>query len=1043
MRAPLLYLLFFISGAAGLIYELVWMRELIFVFGGTTYAITTVLVAFMGGLGLGSFVAGRLSHRLRRPGVAYGVLEIIIGLYALAVSFLFAIGEPLYRALYPMVAEAPLLLTLARFVLSTLVLIIPTTCMGATLPVLVRYVTHTAGRLGRSVGTLYGVNTLGAVAGVAAAGFVLMPTLGLTHTTWLAAGGNLVIGLLALVLLRRRVEAPASSAMPDASTAMPPAPMTLANVDEISTVARRAVLIGYAISGFAAMAYQIAWTRALILSIGSSTYSFTCILAAFILGLATGSLAMARFADRWRNPVAVLGWLELAIGIVAMLIVPIHERVPLLVHALVSNYAQEYDALLLVEFLLVMAVTFVPTFLMGALFPLVIRALARRGEEAPAVTGRVYAVNTLGTIAGSFLTGFVLIRSDVLGVQASIILACLLNGLVGVALVTLSQPLRGELPWGRMGPAAAALLVIPAVAFQAGRWDASVLTSAPFLERGSFAEFLRHRRVHYYAEGVDMTVAVTYQEGHEDSITLTVNGKPDASTLLMDMITQLNLGHIPGMLVPEGRSACVIGLGSGMTLSALSRYPSYETLDCVEISEEVIEADRYFAPYNYHVLTQDPRVRLIRADGRNHLLLTDQRYDVIVSEPSNPWISGVANLFTREFFTLCDERLTEDGVLAIWLHGYMMSVDGFRMVVRTLYEVFPEVSIWELWDTDYLLVARRKPLALDATAFIERFRQPTVITDLYRVGISHPGHMLGRYITSGETLRRWVDGAPVHTDDNALLEFQAPRYMYLKEEQALARGFVEMQRDPLEDVLAAAGAPPPRDLVERTLVTVLVRSVRFRAAEAESDEALARELDEILELHQRDPSNTGLYMLVLDGVGRLEEERGGQHGTALRSLRERLQAVRPPTVAPRTGGTASQIVKALEARAAEAGKSGRWPEAARFIEEALLLQPERANLRVALAEARIELGENDAAAAELANLAPEVRAEGAVRYLRGILAARRGAFEQAVEELQAAVATGAVSAAQLAKDRRLALLRGFEPFDRLANVAAGASSTPP
>lgn len=365
----IVYSLFLLSGCTGLIYEVVWSRELIFVLGGTTYAITTVLVAFMSGLGLGSYVAGRISDHLQQPGRAYGFLEIAIGLYALAVPLLLQTAEPLYRMLYLSVADMPWLLTGARFLVSSIVLLVPTTCMGATLPMLVRYITREGQAFGRSVSLLYGINTFGAMLGTMAAGFWLIPTWGLTYATVIAASINLLIGITAVWAFRSSVQPGTEQATKTRKT--PPSKKKTAITPELVVTGslRWAVLIAFGLSGFAAMVYQIAWTRALVMCVGSSTYAFTCILAAFIFGLALGSLAVARWVDRWRQPVLIVGALQLAIALSAIVIVPIHGHVPLIVKDLVAHYRNSYSTLLAYQFALIIAITVVPTLLMGAIFP--------------------------------------------------------------------------------------------------------------------------------------------------------------------------------------------------------------------------------------------------------------------------------------------------------------------------------------------------------------------------------------------------------------------------------------------------------------------------------------------------------------------------------------------------------------------------------------------------------------------------------------------------------------------------------------------------
>jgi len=1039
MRSALIYTLFFLSGAAGLIYELVWVRELIFIFGGTTYAITTVLVAFMGGLGLGCYVAGRWCRRLHRPAQVYGLLEILIGAYALLVPQLFGLAEPAYRALYAQGAALPWVLPLARFGLSALILLVPTTCMGATLPVLVRHVTLAGGALGRSVGHLYGINTFGAVFGVLAAGFWLLPTLGLTHTTWSAATVSVLVGAAALLVFRGRVQPAAAPApkRPARSVRASAAPVTTAPPPAV----RRAVLVGFAVSGFAAMVYQITWTRALVMSLGSSTYSFTCILAAFILGLALGSLAVARRVDRWRSPARVFGVLELLVGLIAVVIVPIHGRVPLIAQGLITSHHQNYTALLVWEFLLIIAITFVPTVLMGAIFPLATRALAARDDEAGAATGRAYLVNTLGTIAGSFLAGFVLIRSDVLGVQNSIVLASVLNGVVGVVLLWLTQPQSAGRPIARRLVPIAVLVLIPAVGLGAGRWDPRVLTSAPYLNPKRVPVPLDQRQVVYLGEGVDVTAAVIRAADDPGLMALSVNGKPDASTKPEDMTHQLLLGHLPALVGPAGPAACVIGLGSGTTLSGLARYGHFTRLDCIEISDEVIRAAAYFAPYNYRVLTDDPRVWLIRADGRNHLLLSEQRYDLIVSAPSNPWMAGVANLFTREFFSLCRQRLTDDGVLGVWLQVYMVSVRDFQMVARTLLEVFDYVELWQLFEADCLMLASRRPRTIELEDFVSRCEQPAVALDLYRVGLYRPAHLLGRYIVGGAALRAWVAHVPVHTDDNALLEFSAPRYLYRGQERELTQAFVELQQ-PIDTFLRThSGEPLPPALVSEVGGVVAARQAILRAAAAgERGDHLAA-LRTLLDGYRHDPSNLAVFRALLTVNAYLRNQlRGVPPSGQLAGLLAEIDRLPPPFITPREGASVGEVAAARRARADEALRVQLRDVAEENLLEARRLEPGHGGTELAYAWVLKETNRAPQAAEVLDAYLEQHPGDGRVSHARAELAARAGEIDRALTLLKTALESGATSAAQLLKAEWTQDLQRDPRFQAL--LSSGSASHP-
>lgn len=947
--------LFLLSGAAGLIYELVWTRELTFVFGGTTYAITTVLVCYMAGLGIGCYVSGRLCHRIARPGRTYGLVEIGIGLYALTVPALLGLAEPVYRAVYPRVAEAPSLLTAARFLLSAAVLILPTTAMGATLPLLVHAFARAGRPPGRSVGQLYGINTLGAVLGTMAAGFLLIPTLGLASATHVAAAANLAVGAAAIYLFRSGGMGGERAGAVAASTRAAARPVTELQDESHSPSACRSVLVVFAVSGFASMVYQIAWTRALVMSLGSTTYAFTCILTAFILGLALGSLAAARFVDRGRRHAAVLGVIQLGIGLSAVAIAPLYGRIPATVHGIVRVHADRLDTILALEFAMVIALTVVPTFLMGAAFPLVTRAIAAGREDAAAATGRAYAVNTIGTILGAFLAGFVFIRSDVLGAQYSIFLAAALNALAGAWLLVRVQPIGP--PAGRW-IAAGALALVPLFAVASGGWDQQALTSAPFLGKVRAEDGRLVHRVLMYRDGVDLTVAVTAwpsERPGEVDLSLSVNGKADASTSHDDMVTQIMIGHVGALFDAQGERACVVGLGSGMTVSALTRHPTYGRIDCVELSDDVIAAAEYFLPYTHNVLN-DARVNILRADGRNHLLLSPDVYDLIVSEPSNPWIAGVANLFTVEYFQLARRRLAEDGCFCLWLQGYCTSLRDFQSVVRSIFEVFDDVSVWELAaETDYLFLMRRQRGRTPLDVPLKRFAAEAVREDLYRVGFSRLEQILGRYITSGEPLRQWSRGAPLNTDDNARLEFSAPRNLYRSEGVSIAASLYALRRSIFDEWLEADPSRAEHTvLVERVDAVVRSRQARLKSYEHwENDDPVAA-LALLLEAYELNPGSYDIYdnLLEFRKAALRDREFITSWGT-LQPMLERIDTLRMPFISDPRGTPLAAVVEALVEQARRAGQLGAHDAAASYLEEARWLSPQRGDLVIALAETRI------------------------------------------------------------------------------------------
>ncbi len=1014
---PLLLVLFFLSGATGLVYELIWTRELIFVFGGTTYAITTVLVAFMGGLGLGSYFAGRVAARMRQPGRVYGLLELVIGGYALLVPILLGLAEPLYRAIYPGLAEIPFVLTALRFVLCALGLLLPTFCMGATLPILIRYVSARGATVGYSVGLLYGINTLGAVFGVVATGFFLIPTIGLVATTWTAAAANLAVGILAIFVLRLEADLPVRP---------PPADRTGA-ADLLSPELRRGVLLTFAISGFAAMVYQIMWTRALVMSIGSSTYSFTAILAAFILGLALGSLVLARRIDRLREPLAVLGWLQIAIAIAAVIVVPVLGYVPLLVAELVESLRGQWGLLLATEFALVIALVFVPTFLIGGVFPLVTRLIAGHEGDASQAAGRAYLVNTAGTIVGSFLAGFILIRSQ-FGLEGSVWLAAALNGVTGLWLLTQARALRPA-TLARPAVAAGALLLIPVLAFGFGTWDRALITSAPFLGRQTAAI---EREILYYEDGADLTVCVQREAANPEFISMSVNGKTDASTTLADMPNMLMLGHLgPILSAAGGGDTCLIGLGGGLTLGALACHPGVTTIDCVEISEEVINGATWFEDYTGQAL-QDPRLEIHRADGRNHLLLTDRMYDVIISQPSNPWVAGVANLFTHEYFQLVRQRLKAGGVFVCWVQAYSTGLDEFRMIVRTLGESFGYLTVWDTAGGDYLFVCTAEPIQVDLGAVLRRLGAPRVRADLHRLGINHPGQFLGAFIASDQALRTWAADAPLHTDDNARLEFSAPTRLFASESYEIAAALADRQHSPFDDLLASnPDAPAHRNVRDRVERAAAARRLRDQALAAERSGDVLAQLKAYVDAYRTDPGNIGVSYNFHALLKRIQTDAPDlQHNPQARPYLEELNGYRGPMLAPLQGGTLPEIARFNTALGQQAAGLDLWYMASEYFEAALALR-DSPELAQALAVSYSRSGRLDQAIALLEGLLARDPDLASAQFLRGQFAVFAQDFDEALKRFAWSLEHQAVSARELAENDSLAGIRNDPRFQAL------------
>jgi len=767
---------FFATGAAGLIYEIAWNRMLALAMGNTSYALATLLTVFMGGLALGAWIGGRRAPAGRRGLRLYGILELGVGLYCLLLPFLLDLANPLFAVIYRSHYSSLVRFNLMQFLVVAVLLLIPTTMMGATLPILTRFVVPRLGSMSRTVGLLYAVNSGGAFAGAMLAGLVLLPVVGVQLSYRIAAAVNIVVGLVAITLSSVVVESAAEEVSPRKER--PRGRKKQARSDaRPAALAPTILLVGFGVSGFAAMVYQVAWTRAVTLAIGSSTYAFTLIAGAFILGLTLGSLALGWMGDRDWGPYA-LALLPTVIGLSAVVTVAFLGTLPIRVTRLVIS-AESFAGQQWAEFGQIFSIFVVPTFCMGGMLPIVSRYVARRREDAGRAVGTAYAANAAGTILGAFVGGFVLIPW--IGMRWSILVGAVMSGTVGAAF------LYRALPSESAARGVKALLVLVAVILAAALapgWERSVMTSGPFLRAKAYvtdestsADSIRERmasEILYYREGVATVVTVTEAENGRRS--LIVGGKPDAFSFAS---TQNWLGHLPMFLRPDARSVLIIGLGSGHTLHSVASHPGVESIDSVELSEGVVHAAReYFGEFTGNVL-DDPRSTLIVGDGRLHLEHTDRRYDVIISQPSNPWIAGASSLFTREAFEAMKRRLEPGGLACIWFQGFRMPVENFRSLSRTWAEVFKHPSIWESrLSGEYLFVGSDEPLRIDFDRLREAYDNPAVREQMATIRIPSPAHALGYLVIADDEVRAVAGDAVVNTDDSSRIEYDTPKGMW-------------------------------------------------------------------------------------------------------------------------------------------------------------------------------------------------------------------------------------------------------------------------
>jgi spermidine synthase len=783
MTAAVVLACFFLSGASGLILELIWTRMLTLVFGSTTLAISTVLTAFMGGLGVGSYLAGRLADRLRDPVRAYALAEAAIGAYALLVPWVVGFYPSLNRALWAGLGDRYALLSLLRFAASAGLLILPTTLMGATLPVLSRYFVQRPfelGRLGQRLGTLYAVNLFGAVAGAFLAGFVLLPLAGVRATNRVAAAFDLSLaaGLLLVRRVRRaRAAAPARSLdelLADARATGEVKADSRAR-PQLTPAARRAVLVAFAVSGATAMILQGLWTRALAVVIGSSIYSFTLILLAFLVGLGAGSAVFARLVERTGHPVRWLAFVHLGIGVCVGLSYVVTDRLPYLFAWLLGSGSFSPDTVLACQFLLACVAVLPATFLMGAIFPLSIRVAAGTLASVGRDVGNAYALNTLGAIAGSFLSGFVVLPA--LGLQRGIYLTVC----AGLTLAALLFTVAPGLPRPRRLAGVAAAVALAAGGLALPRWNL-VLFSQGFFRISIARDYIERRREHrdwatpqlvFYEDGIATTVSV---DRWGKTFSLKNNGKVDASSDA-DMPTQIAVGLLPLLLYPGDHPprVALVGFGSGVTAGSVTQAP-FASLEVVELEPAVYRASHFFDAVNRRPL-EHPRVTARVGDGRNFLGQRRDLFDVIISEPSNPWITGVSNLFTREYFQSIKSRLADDGIFCQWAQLYEMAPWNIKAIYRTLRQEFPHALVFAAEDlsSDTILIASKRPITIDRKRIERALANPATRAEALRAGLESAHDIPAYLLLAPDELEAFTAGAALNTDDNALIELAAPR----------------------------------------------------------------------------------------------------------------------------------------------------------------------------------------------------------------------------------------------------------------------------
>lgn len=778
----LLALLFFGSGLSALIYELIWLRRLQLTFGSTTTSVTTVLAAFMAGLGLGSYLIGRFVDRSRLGGVrAYAFLELGIGFYGLFSLPLLSLTEALFALVQTWLQLDPEWASLLKLLLAFPVLALPAGLMGGTLPALVRGLVYEQRWLGERLGLLYGLNTAGAAVGAGLTGLVLIEVAGLWRTIALAVTINLLIGFFVLIKLRGLHDP-----MSDEEPVYEPPPEPVDRELKLRRHLRSGPVLFCAASvvltGGLSMLYEVAWTRVISLVVGSSTYAFTLVLTIFLVGLALGSLLFGYLytPGRWQLSVRSLGLVLFLLGGWAALSLVAIPNLPWVMLWLVQMPGTSFARVLVAEGLLALFVLLVPALLFGAALPMAMTLIARAVGQLGRDIGGAYLANTLGAIVGSVVTGFLLI--PLFGTRATLLVGLCLNlGLAGAAALAFSSTLRRRI-------AGVVLAVgLGAVSFSQPEWPASLFDAGlhyqhridpartPLEARMRLARY--PSKLLFFEEGVNATITVRRTN---DAVTLFVNGKPDASSL-EDMPHQVLLGILPAMAHPSPRRVGLVGWGSGVTAHALTLFPEIQQIDVAEIESAVVRASPTFRLVNEGVET-DRRLRFIFDDARSFFRTSEARYDLLVSQPSNPWMAGVSNLFSLDFYEQAKDRLNPGGVFAQWVQLYYLDSESVALIMRTLLHAFREVQVWFSDGGDLVLLASDTPIRIAHQRLTRAYQADgRVATLMSRYGPGpNPENLFGCFLLGTEELKQVLARlpGPLMTDDRPLLEYQAVRNLY-------------------------------------------------------------------------------------------------------------------------------------------------------------------------------------------------------------------------------------------------------------------------
>lgn len=755
----LVFSLFFFSGAFGLVYQIVWVRMLTHVFGTTATAVGVVLAAFMSGLALGSWLVGKAADRSPNPVRLYAILEIGIGLAALGAHFLLGRITPAYVSLYEIAGQSDTALALVRFVMASGLVMIPTFLMGATLPVLARFVVRRLSAAGADLSALYAINTVGAVVGVVAAGFFLIGSFGIHVTVYIAVLGNLALGMIAWVASRRVMPMPElPGAQSDAGSEL-----DTPSGETVSPRTYAFLLFALGLSGLTSFAYEIYWTRSLVFLLGNSTYALSTMLTAFLAGIALGGYLIRLVVDRVADRVALFGWIQVLIAVSSAAALPVLFAFlePEAIRQLLGKAVGDVGLLTIQRFGIALLVMLVPATLIGATFPLVGRVWIVDLRHTGRPVGLVYASNTFGNVIGALLPGLVLLNW--IGIQGGILLMAALNACVGFALLAMRVRRARYMRWAV--PTAAAVAAV-------------VLVRVPLDFQFPSENERPGDQVLFYRDGPSATTKVTF-DPQTGAKVMAIDGVVIGGNTFTEY-KQLLLAHLPKLLLDDVSTELTIGFGSGILAGESIRHDRVQAITCVEIEPSVVAGAASFTEENRSVLSH-PRVRVVIDDIGNYLRTTSDRYRVIsADEKTSLEYASNGFSYSSEYYDLLRQRLEPGGILIQWVPANLPP-NQYAMVLKTFTDRFPHVLMGffmpALKDSGYntILIGSDESIVLDSRRMERVMRQEHQALDgLARYGLTTPEAVIAQFVADEEVIRRAVRNVPANTLAHPRYEFFSP-----------------------------------------------------------------------------------------------------------------------------------------------------------------------------------------------------------------------------------------------------------------------------